>query len=318
MELEIMSLKFTLVAEDTIKLPQHPGSTFRGAFGHGLREIACNIEETKCKECDLKSSCAYSLLFNPFLVGKEKFRNSKRFKDKPRPFVFKPLTNRKEVFREGEQIEFKLNLFGYLDRFLPYIIKAWKYLENQGIGIGRGKFVLSEVWNLNQVAGKQERVYSKDFGFNQMTEAKITKEDVKQFQNIFTSNSICLKLVTPTLLKYKGEFVDKIEFHTLMRNLFRRLTSLSLFYGEEQLDIDFGSYLDQAEEIELVKDNTSWQSWERYSNRQNKRIKMKGLVGEVEYKGNLEKFLSYLILGQYVNVGKNTVFGLGNYKLIKN
>ena len=103
-----------------------------------------------------------------------------------------------------------------------------------------------------------------------------------------------------------------------MKNLFRRLSSLSVFYGEEELDIKFHQYLEQAKEVELAKDTTRWKSWYRYSNRQNKKIKMKGLVGEVAYQGDLEPFLPYLILGQYTHVGKNTVFGLGNYKLISN
>ena len=127
MELEVMSLGFILQAQDNIKLPEHPGSTLRGAFGHGLKTVACNLKDEKCKECNLNNNCAYSLLFNPFLVGKEKEKTSKRFNNKPRPFVFEPVGNG-GIVKVGEKIEFKLNLFGYTKKFLPYIIEAWKQI----------------------------------------------------------------------------------------------------------------------------------------------------------------------------------------------
>ena len=318
MKLEIMSLKFILKARDNIKLPEHPGSTLRGAFGHGLKEVACNLPNEKCKECNLNNNCAYSLLFNPFLLGREKKKTSNRFNNKPRPFVFEPLIQEEKVFKSQESIEFKLNLFGYSKDFLAYIIEAWKQLENQGIGLGRGKFILEEVWVENNIVGSKQRIYSKQFGFDNSSKDLINKSTLNKLQNCLNKKKILLRFLTPVLLKHKGDYVEKITFYKLMKNLFRRLSSLSVFYGKKQLDIDFNSYLEKAKDIKLIKDTTNWESWYRYSNRQNKKIKMKGLVGEVVYEGNLEEFLSYLILGQYTHVGKNTVFGLGDYKLINN
>jgi hypothetical protein len=314
-ELEIMKLKFTLQAEDTIKLPERPGSTFRGAFGHGLREVACNLGDEVCKHCDLNTSCAYSLLFNPFLVGKERERTSNRFNNKPRPFVFEPLSEGKEIFKPGEKIEFRLNLFGYTKKFILYIIKAWRLLQKKGIGTGRGKFTLLEVWNSNDISGDKKRLYSADFGFDKEAVVTIDKQDLNQVKEIINKKELHLNLTAPMLLKYNGEEADIIQFNILIQNLFRRLSALSAFYGEEKLDIDFENYLERAKEVELVKNETSWQRWKRYSNRQNRRIKMKGLQGSVKYKGEITNFLLYLILGQYVHVGKNTVFGLGNYKI---
>ncbi|MBM7623683.1 CRISPR system precrRNA processing endoribonuclease RAMP protein Cas6 [Sporohalobacter salinus] len=261
--------------------------------------------------------CAYAQLFNPYLTDKEQERTSNRFNNKPRPFVFEPETNQQELFYPGQKIRFNLNLFGVASKYLPYIIEAWNYLAEQGIGSGRGKFIVSEIWNVNQLKGKSERVYSEYANIVHNPEFNIDKRDIKELKKCLDKEKLRLRFSTSTLLKNKGDFVEKIDFYKLMKNLFRRLSSLSVFYGEEELDIEFHQYLEQAKEIELIKDTTSWKSWYRYSNRQNKRIKMKGLVGEVAYQGSLEKFLPYLILGQYSHIGKNTVFGLGNYKILK-
>ncbi|SJZ91035.1 CRISPR system precrRNA processing endoribonuclease RAMP protein Cas6 [Selenihalanaerobacter shriftii] len=318
MNLDIVSLEITLIAKDTIKLPKHPGSTFRGAFGHALKSFACVMEKKRCKECSLNSNCAYSILFNPILVGKEKFNTSNRFKDKPRPFVFEPKTNGKEIFHPGQEINFRLNLFGSTYKFLPYILESWRYLEDQGLGKGRGKFIVSEVWSLNDLTGKAERIYSEYANRVHNSDIKIISEDIEQLQQNISKEHLRLKLLTPMLLKYKGDYVKKIDFHILMRNLFRRVSSLSYFYGKDQLDINFGSYLERAEEVKLIKNHTNWRNWKRYSSRQKQRIKMYGVTGELEYEGDLGEFLPYLILGQYTHVGKNTVFGLGDFKILKN
>ncbi|MCK8826435.1 CRISPR system precrRNA processing endoribonuclease RAMP protein Cas6 [Natroniella acetigena] len=316
MELSITQLSFKLIAKQKIKLPKHPGSTFRGAFGHALRKLSCNVRNEECKDCNLNQMCAYAQLFNPHLTEQEKEETSNRFNNKPRPFVFEPKTNGQELFKPSQQISFNLNLFGYTSRFLPYIIESWRLLEQKGIGLGRGKFVLSEIWSVNDLTGKAERLYSEYANLVHNSEIKIDNQDVDRLKTNLAKQQLRLKLLTPTLLKYKGDYVEQIEFHILMRNLFRRLSSLSAFYGAERLDIDFGSHLDQAEEVDLVEDNGRWQTWKRYSNKQQKKVKMKGGVGELKYQGDLERFLPYLILGQYTHVGKNTVFGLGEYKIL--
>ncbi len=316
MELDITQLKFKLKAKDTIKLPEHPGSTLRGAFGHALYEIACNLKEQECEKCNLNINCAYSLLFNPFLTTKEEKKASKRFNNKPRPFVFQPKTNGKTLFKPGEKIEFNLNLFGYTKSFIPYIIESWRLLEDKGIGIGRGKFVLAEIWSENYLSGQAERIYFANEGKIYNKDLAVTMEDIKKYKNNFSTKQLKLNLKAPVLVKYNGSYAKKLKFHILMRNLFRRISAMSLFYGEKKLDIAFNKLLEIAKEIKTIRDKTSWESWHRYSNKQNKKIKMKGLLGEVEYKGDLSDFLSYLIIGELLHVGKNTVFGLGHYNVL--
>jgi CRISPR/Cas system endoribonuclease Cas6 (RAMP superfamily) len=67
--------------------------------------------------------------------------------------------------------------------------------------------------------------------------------------------------------------------------------------------------------IKIVKRVLYWHDWERYSNRQETRMKMGGFMGEITYEGDFEPFLPYIRLGEYMHVGKGSSFGLGRYEV---
>jgi CRISPR/Cas system endoribonuclease Cas6 (RAMP superfamily) len=66
-----------------------------------------------------------------------------------------------------------------------------------------------------------------------------------------------------------------------------------------------------AEQVAITAQSLHWEDWERYSTRQEDRMKLDGMVGSIRYTGPLDPFLPYLRLGEYIHVGKNTAFGLG-------
>ncbi|MGB9880965.1 MAG: CRISPR system precrRNA processing endoribonuclease RAMP protein Cas6, partial [Anaerolineae bacterium] len=84
----------------------------------------------------------------------------------------------------------------------------------------------------------------------------------------------------------------------------------------KRMDVDYGSLFSEAEKVKLVKNETVWVDWTRYSKRQQDKMFMGGFVGRATYRFNgLDPgiFLPYLILGEVTHVGKGAVFGLGKY-----
>ncbi len=71
--LRIARYRFTVCAQDPIRLPPFPGSAIRGIFGHGLKRSVCVTRLHDCNECELRSHCVYSYLFETSaMVGKGK------------------------------------------------------------------------------------------------------------------------------------------------------------------------------------------------------------------------------------------------------
>ncbi len=107
----------------------------------------------------------------------------------------------------------------------------------------------------------------------------------------------------------------QLEFHILIRNLLRRISLLSYFHCEKELDIDFKGIIERARDVRVEKSNLTWFDWERYSNRQETTMMLGGFVGSVAFAGEFEPFLPFLLLGEYIHVGKGTSFGLGKYEI---
>jgi CRISPR-associated endoribonuclease Cas6 len=124
-----------------------------------------------------------------------------------------------------------------------------------------------------------------------------------------------LVFVTPTRLKFDGNLSPKPEFHILIRNLLRRISLLSYFHCGEELDLDFKGLIENSKSIKIKEEKLSWVDWERYSNRQETKMKMGGFVGSITFEGDLKAFLPFILLGEYIHVGKGTSFGLGKYEI---
>ena len=63
-----------------------------------------------------------------------------------------------------------------------------------------------------------------------------------------------------------------------------------------------------------------WQGWTRSQKRRSSRTgrvhPIGGFVGEAEYEGELGEFVPYLKAGKWVGVGRQTVWGKGDLRVI--
>lgn len=191
------------------------------------------------------------------------------------------------------------------------------------MGKGRGRFsVESVVWLSPE--GKEVQIYN---GAEKMLRNSFRSVTMQNLSTLhFALSSLHLSLVTflhlslvtwnfltPTRLVYAEALTPAPDFHVLIRALLRRLSNLAYFHCGAELDLDFRGLIAAAEQIETVNSDVRWYDWERYSARQDARMKLGGFVGKVTYRGNLQPFLPLLRLGETVHIGKGTSFGLGKY-----
>ena len=126
-------------------------------------------------------------------------------------------------------------------------------------------------------------------------------------------SAVTLHFLTPLRLKVKGDLVTKLTFPLFFERLAQRLTLLSAFYNSTVAPPDFSALLALAQNIAVTDDELHWYDCERYSARQKDTMKFGGIRGRISFSGELGPFMPWLKLGEKVNVGQSTTFGLGRY-----
>lgn len=65
----------------------------------------------------------------------------------------------------------------------------------------------------------------------------------------------------------------------------------------------------------VEKKSLRWVDLERYSNKQQGKMKMGGVIGSITFRGPLAPYLPVLRVGEHIHAGKGTSFGFGKYRI---
>jgi hypothetical protein len=309
MNLTYQSYRFTLRAEDQLLLPYYKGSTFRGAFGNAFRRVVCALRRQDCNTCILKTSCIYAYVFETAPSADTAIMGMNKYTSIPHPFVIEPPMETDRVYEPGEEISFGLILIGKAVDYLPYFVYTFEEMGKIGIGKKRGKYRL-----LNAETEDDSLVYSCEDRTIRPQSARVVTIPEEFTLNGNGDTPLTISFLTPARISYGRDLAVKPDFHILVRSLLRRVNLLNYFHGEKrEAEWNHREIIAKAEAVSIEKNNTRWWDWERYSTRQGVRMKMGGLIGEVEYEGNIEPFLPLMLAGEIFHVGKGTSFGLGKY-----
>ena len=293
---------------DIIILPSYKGSTLRGGFGYAFKRVVCAIRDKGCPDCLLKEKCVYSYVFETPPPSDTKIM--RKYKSAPHPFVIEPPMEKRRGYKTGDEIRFGLILIGRAIDYLPYFIYTFDELGKIGIGKGKARYELQDVSCEGKTIYDSESKTLKAFNSSAISFPLFTKGGLGGITDIK------LSFLTPTRILYDSHLTLDLEFHILIRNLLRRLSLLYYFHcGGDTSGIDFKGIIEQAKEIKVKSQNLKWYDWERYSGRQETRMKMGGFVGNITFEGNIEPFMPLIKAGEVLHVGKGTGFGLGKYRI---
>lgn len=300
--------RFTIVPSELLVLPSYKGSTFRGAFGHAFRRIICVIRKADCSECLLKEKCVYSYVFETPPPSDAKIM--RKYKAAPHPFIVEPPQEKRVGYKPGDEIAFGLTLVGRAVDYLPYFIYAFDEMGRLGIGKGKGKFRLKDVSHAGDV------IYDSDI--KTIKAFKPAALDICVGDTGHNAKKVTLNFLTPTRISYAGHLTLDLEFHILIRNLLRRLALLLYFHcNGDPSAWNFRDIIESAQKVTVRERNLRWYDWERYSARQDTRMKMGGFTGTITFEGELEPFMPMLRAGEVLHAGKGTSFGLGRYEIVR-
>jgi hypothetical protein len=309
-QLQIYKFNFIIQCLEDTKLPQYKGSLFRGVFGTAFKQATCISKLENCEHCLIKTSCTYFNIFESEIpVNNAWFL--KGIKKTPHPFVIHPPLDTKRYFKKGELITFGVTIFGKYIKDFPYFVYAFIMAGKIGFSFKRSKFKLLFVDNIT--LNESIRIYNNTTG-QLLTGYK--EIDIDEFDNqIEDINTITLNFITPLRIQEMGLLTDKnkITPELIIRTIERRIFIVSaLFCNNNAIDIktpinDF---------IKISENNLYFYDLERFSNRQNTKIPLGGFKGTLSLTGNIKSFYPLIKLGSLINIGKNTVFGLGSYEII--
>ncbi len=304
--------RFKLQPDTNLRLGNiHKGVTLRGAFGSAFKKLCCHEFRANCNNCRERERCPYSLIFDPIIPAEAK--RLRLNANIPRPFIIKPPLTDKHIYSPGEELQFDLVIVGRMCAYLPYFIASFSALASHGMGAYRSAFSLKSV---TAVAGGHEKpVYSgQDKVVHTQTPVLTFSHILGQAQSV-NPDKITIRFHTPAILKSNGHIVRQPEFHHIIKRLRDRINSLAYFYCGETLAVNYKEFGEQAQSVRRIGGDFKWVEVSRYSSRRRLWHELSGFTGYGVYEGGLRPYLPLLVLGQYLHVGKGTVFGNGWYEI---
>ena len=305
--------RFTYTVQEPLRMPQHKGNVFRGRFGYMLRHITCIATTQECEtQCQFPERCVYSKCFETPVPDDSPMLRGQPYA--PHPFVLEPPRTGKSDFAPGDTFTCNLILIGEAINLLPWMVFTFDQIGKQRIGLRdkRGQCQLDTVESLS--ADSSQTIYTAETEMLTDDGLILHLDDVMR-NAPHAIDAIELKFLTPTSIKVDGKWTSRLTFEHLIRNLLRRIRFLSYFHCGEDLEVDAPALIKAAGSVTHHL-RLNWLRKDRYSYRAEKSVPMGGFIGKARFMGELEPFLPFIYLGEYLHIGHHTAFGFGQYCLI--
>ncbi len=313
--LPFIHLKINIKALDRITLPLNPGSAIRGFFGFMFKKIVCSDYRKECSRCLLTHNCAYSYIFETPVPDKSEVM--RKYEHVPKPFVLFPPLTQGGIINQNSETFFKLTIIGKAIDYLPYFVYTLINLGDHGIGRRRSKFEVKNIIHLNSIENDSV-IYENGAEKINFDNSKIDNTMLDRYMEKLRGNSeLVYYFLSPLRIIFDGSHLqpEAFEFHNIIRVLLRRIFLLSKFHTPRPLEIEFNELIEKSQAIKKLHSDLFWYNLRRHSSRQQRVINMGGIMGNAVFQGDFSPFLPYLVLGTYINMGKNTTFGLGKFDI---
>ncbi len=310
-----LRLEMRIEAFDPISLEGFVGPTLRGLLGETLHQGSW-------RGCDGNDPDMESL-FHTVFTGPPPRPGTPIH---PPPFVIHPPGSSGLHLDRGDSFTFGITLFG--DAATKAIDLCWllfRFGLFDGIGRARSRFLVLDVHAVTPggpvclfqgTGGPVARKIPPDWTWN--GEQFVTRALEQMPRDVRATR---LELTTPLDLRARGRAVTRITFRDLLRSILRNLASHARNHGDGPLDLDFESWKAHADTVASGPDRTWAERVVHYSRRQFDRngrprpIRVATRRGTLDFHGELNPFLPFLVLGAAVHIGKGRTMGFGGMEL---
>jgi hypothetical protein len=281
--------RFHLRAIDAVHFPQgKSANVVRGSLGILLRETA--------------PPAVYSRLFEP---GATLGKAPSGLADWPRPFLLRASSLNGLTIAPGALFHFDLHVFDLREPALEHFRTVFTRIGAEGLGPGRGRAALEGVEQLT--LDDRGALVSEHPGEPSVVYFDPPPQPATQ---------VTVRFLTPTELKSGGAIAERPEFAVLFGRLRDRISTLRSLYGAGPMDLDFAAMGQLAADIRLRQCELRWEKVERKSGRTGQVHPLGGFTGVAQYEGDLTAFLPWLRAARWVGVGRQTVWGKGDVRVV--
>lgn len=281
--IKYLPLKISLTAIENAVLPAFLGSTVRGAIGQAL----------------YADSAAFTYLYNNHALDRSG-------KDVVNPYIIVPPLIDKTSYQIGEELSIDLILLGNAIDYAPSLIYALQSARKLQLGASRYSFALKKI-----IHGTNRRIVWQDGLLNKIAIQSITLP----YKTLPDVKGVSISLKTPLRIRRNGALIEAVDFLTIIRNITNRMEAIAKRYGGLADNMEIKQVQILASEVAIVQNQLEMKNIKRYSNRLGEKMDFGGLLGSVQFEGNLTPFVPWLYAAQILHIGRNTTFGMGKIEV---
>jgi len=316
-QLPIVRLRLTVELHQALDWPANGGALLRSVFGRALRKAVCSTGLPRCDTCPLRPNCIYPMILE---TPPQPTQFAQRFTQVPNPYVIEPPAGPR-VLRAGTYMSFGMVLIGQrILRELALILRAWQRALATGLGPRRVTGRLSAAHAID-ATGEPCPVFGPVSSrpvagiLPALDLSTLAKTTAPAQQTCMVE----LELTSPLRLQHNSHPLrpEELTPRVFVSHLLRRINLLlDLHLGVRPAPFDASALVRLAERVEHDSSAVRWTELHRYSARQKRSVPQGGLVGCWRWHGEIAPLWDWLILGQWLHVGKGCTSGLGQYRAV--
>lgn len=300
---------------------QSQAALLRGAIFHALTRQCCPYDRSQLKEGQdcAGCNCLRRLFFEPpFPAG---YPHAAKYAPHVAPYVI--LSNARHGFwNPGETWEWQLTVVGRTNELMPQLLEALRFAAPlTGEVPGAWELLRVEEYNPLNLQAEDGSIARNSWTAEQPAadfkpRFPLSHTDVQAAQQPL--ELLRIHLLTPLELYQKKEKIWQPKPYFFLQRLYERISLLGQLFcdapWDQQLEVP-----DLAKEwqADFELDTTSWRK--SITGRQSlpnlhQDFTVTGIQGSITWRGEgLHSVLPLLFIGQYLHLGKKTVFGQGLY-----
>jgi hypothetical protein len=277
--------------------------SLKGDFAQSFKQDVCHAGGL-CAECPSRPECSHQATFSRELATDP--AALKRHQKPSVPFVFQ-IPVLQTPLAKGAEVEVCLVLVGSATQYVAEYWGALQHLFQQNSANAGLPFSVVRLESAG-CSGFRTLLALAAGPLKTDLLTTISFDDLAAL-NTLDPQRIALRIATPLRIAREGSFLREYSFPLFARTLLRRISSLAYYYYGSILEMDFKRLSAQSESIEITENCFRWEEW--------RKGRLCGIIGTGVLSGELSDFHPVLLLGEYLNCGKDAPFGLGKYELYR-